>query len=115
VAPDETSATTDPAEDPPRDPGTGEPADEGAQGAGSFDLRGVVRQLTAPMIESLDTRLRGQIEAHVDQLLDEKVDAALADRLQTIDRAIADLSRSLDDLGRRLGALERAGEPDEAG
>lgn len=117
MAPDETSATTDPTEDPSRDPGTGGPADEGegAAGAGSFDLRGVVRQLTAPMIESLDTRLRGQIEAHVDQLLDEKVDAALADRLQTIDRAIADLSRSLDDLGRRLGALERAGEPDQEG
>jgi hypothetical protein len=92
--------------------------DDAAPGAGQgpFDLRGVVRQLTAPMIESLDARLRDQIEAHVDELLDQKVDSAIANRLQTIDRAIADLSRSVDELGRRLGALERADEPvDDAG
>ena len=96
MAPDET--TGPPEDDVPGDPadasGTGgadgQPAGEGS---GPFDLRGVVRQLTAPMIESLDARLRDQIEAHVDQLLDAKLEAALADRLQTIDRAIADLSR----------------------
>jgi hypothetical protein len=82
---------------------------EGPSGKGrdeGFDLKGIVRQLTAPMIESLDTRLRDQIEEHVDELLTDKIDAALADRLSTVDRAIADLSRSLDALERRLAALE---------
>ena len=66
--------------------------------AGGFDLKSVLRQLTTPMVESLDSRLRDQIEAHVDELLDEKVDAAIRDRLSTLDRAVADLSRSLDQL-----------------
>jgi hypothetical protein len=68
----------------------------------AFDLKGIVRQLTAPMIESLDTRLRDQIEAHVDELLDDKVERALADRLRTVDRAIADLSRSIAELEQRV-------------
>jgi hypothetical protein len=71
-----------------------------------FDLKGIVRQLTAPMIESLDTRLRDQIEAHVDELLTEKIDAALADRFRTVDRAIADLSRSIAALEERLGSAD---------
>jgi DNA-binding transcriptional MerR regulator len=85
-------------------------SDQGPSSKGrdeGFDLKGIVRQLTAPMIESLDTRLRDQIEEHVDELLTEKIDAALADRLSTVDRAIADLSRSLDALERRLAALEQ--------
>ena len=45
--------------------GTGRDAD-------GFDLRGIVKQFTAPMIESLDARLREQVEAHVDALLDAK-------------------------------------------
>ena len=81
--------------------------------ADGFDLRGIVKQFTAPMIESLDARLREQVEAHADALLDQKVDAAVADRLATIERAIADLSRSIAALERRLEALERAGAPDE--
>ena len=84
--------------------------DDGATSKGpdeGFDLKGIVRQLTAPMIESLDTRLRDQIEAHVDELLTEKLEAALADRFSTVDRAIADLSRSLDALDRRFGAHEQ--------
>jgi hypothetical protein len=82
-----------------------EPGGDGAAGKGpeeSFDFKGIVRQLTAPMIESLDTRLRDQIEAHVDELLTEKLDAALADRFLTVDRAIADLSRSIAAIEQRL-------------
>jgi hypothetical protein len=82
-----------------------EPGDDGAAAKGpeeGFDFKGIVRQLTAPMIESLDTRLRDQIEAHVDELLTEKLDAALADRFLTVDRAIADLSRSIEALEERL-------------
>ena len=101
----------------PPDPRGPPDADTGAnESQEGFDLKGIVRQLTAPMIESLDTRLRDQIEAHVDELLTEKVDAALAARLSTVDRAIADLSRSLEDLERRLGSREREGTSgDDAG
>ena len=74
---------------------------EGAR-SGNFDLKGLLRQLTTPMVESLDTRLRDQVEAHVDELLGPKVDAAIRDRLSTLDRAVADLSRSLEELERRL-------------
>ncbi|HUD69127.1 MAG TPA: hypothetical protein VMQ40_02700 [Acidimicrobiales bacterium] len=103
------SAASDPATEDER-ASAQQPGDDGASRKAaddSFDLKGIVRQLTAPMIESLDTRLRDQIEAHVDELLTEKLDAALADRLSTVDRAIADLSRSIDALERRLGAHEK--------
>jgi len=92
-------------------------ADAGAEGQGAGkagaegnDLRGILRQLTAPMIESLDTRLRDQVEVHVDELLGPKVDAAIADRLQTIDRAIAGLSRALAELEQRVTSLEGGAE-----
>jgi hypothetical protein len=106
-----TSAGTNGASD-----GSGGGADAGARATGSgrdgdgFDLKGIVRQFATPMLESLDTRLREQVEAHVDQLLTTKLDAALADRLQTIDRAIAHLSRSVDDLEQRVSALEHGDE-----
>ncbi len=103
------SAASRPASEDERE-STQQPGDDGASSKATddgFDLKGIVRQLTAPMIESLDTRLRDQIEAHVDELLTEKLDAALADRLSTVDRAIADLSRSIDALERRLGAHEK--------
>jgi hypothetical protein len=96
---------------------TDDASEEGAPGAERghegepFDLRGIVRQFTAPMIESLDARLREQVEAHADALLDDKVNAAVSDRLATIERAIADLSRTLDALEQRLSTLEQAGSP----
>jgi len=51
------------------------------------------------------------VEAHADALLDEKVSAAVSDRLATIERAIADLSRAVEALERRLSALEQSGVP----
>ena len=104
------AAADDAAASPARDPATDDAG--GAEPESGFDLKGIVRQLTAPMIESLDTRLRDQIEAHVDELLQEKIEAAVADRLSTVDRAIADLSRSLEELDRRLGSHERHGDED---
>jgi hypothetical protein len=82
----------------------------GRRGAGQ-DLRSILRQLTSPVVESLDARLRDQIEAHVDELMDEKIAAALRDRLSTLDRAIADLSRSLGELEHRVEAIERGSDP----
>jgi hypothetical protein len=107
------ATTHDEGTDDQTDEATGEDtsgATSGREGE-SFDLRGIVRQFTAPMIESLDARLREQVEAHADALLDEKVNAAVSDRLATIERAIADLSRSLEAIERRVSALEQAGTP----
>jgi len=106
--PDATTGARD--ADRASEPGTDDPASKG--GDEGFDLKGIVRQLTAPMIESLDSRLRDQIEAHVDELLDKKLDAALTARFATVDRAIADLSRSIEALDRRFGAHD---EDDDAG
>lgn len=92
------------------DASDGEPRGTGTGGE-RFDLRAALKQLTSPMLESLDARLREQVEAHADELLQGKVDAAVADRLSTVDRAIADLSRALQRLERRVEALERNGEP----
>lgn len=95
--PDVTPSDDDAAEDEPRD---------------GVDLRGILRQLTAPMIESLDSRLKDQVEAHVDELLAAKVDAAVAARLATIDAAIAHLTSQLDAVERRVAAIETADEVD---
>jgi hypothetical protein len=114
-ASDQATASTTVNEDAGATEPDGDPDTTGAGTGGrdgdTFDLRGIVRQFTAPMIESLDARLREQVEAHADALLDEKVDAAVSDRLATIERAIADVSRSLAAIDRRLAALEHAGEP----
>ena len=111
-----TSTTRGANEDPDAQAADGEREPSG-DGAGreheAFDLRGMVRQFTAPMIESLDARLREQVEAHVDELLDAKVEAALSARLATIERAIADLSKSLSAVEQQLLDLQRAGEPED--
>lgn len=109
----------DPATDDPGAPTTDTPGQEDADGAtdedagrrgAGQDLRSILRQLTSPMVESLDARLRDQIEAHVDELLDEKIAAALRDRLSTLDRALADVSRSLEALEHRVASIERASD-----
>jgi hypothetical protein len=106
-------ARTDDATDESADPagGRGHTTGGGARDGDRLDLKGIVRQFAQPMLESLDARLREQVEAHADLVVSEKVDQAVADRLSTIDRAIADLSRSLEALDQRLAALERSTEP----
>jgi hypothetical protein len=106
----------DRAEQPDAEPGAADGASAGARrsGAGArddedadrVDLKGIFRQLTAPMVESIDSRLREQVETHVDALLTTKVEAAVSDRLATVNRAIADLSRAVEDLERRVSELE---------
>lgn len=58
------------------------------------DLVARLKQLTAPLVESLDNRLGGQIDRRVD----ERVEALLRDRLAVIERAIADLDRAVREL-----------------
>ena len=66
------------------------------------DLRARLKHLTQPFVDSLDSRLREQIDRRVDDRVDERVqalvDEALAARLSVIERAIADIDRTLKDL-----------------
>jgi len=62
------------------------------------DLKSRLKQLAQPIVDSLDSRLREQVDARVDQ----RVEASLSARLSVIERAIADLDRSLRDLKERL-------------
>ncbi|NNN08402.1 MAG: hypothetical protein HKL85_04320 [Acidimicrobiaceae bacterium] len=62
------------------------------------DLLARLKNLAQPLVDSLDSRLRDQ----VDRRVDERVDASLASRLSVIERAIADLDRSLKELEGRL-------------
>lgn len=58
------------------------------------DLLARLKNLAQPVLESLDSRLRDQIDRRVD----ERVDATLAARLAVIERAIADLDRAVKEL-----------------
>jgi hypothetical protein len=66
------------------------------------DLRNRLKNLTQPLVDSLDTRLRDQIDRRVDDRVDERVqtlvDEALTARLSVIERAIADIDRALKEL-----------------
>ena len=62
------------------------------------DLRERLKAFAQPFVDSLDSKLRDQVDARVDQ----RVDATLAARLAVIERAIADLDRSLKELEARL-------------
>ncbi len=64
----------------------------------SHELRDRLKQLAQPLVDSLDSRLRDQ----VDRRVDERVDTATAARLAVIERAIADLDRAVRELQRRL-------------
>jgi len=60
----------------------------------SGEIKDFLRQLAAPVIDSLDTKLREQI----DQRVEERVNEVLSTRLAVLERAIADLDRAVRDL-----------------
>lgn len=60
----------------------------------SQDLKSRIKQMTQPIVDSLDARLSAQVDKRVDQ----RVDDTLKDRLSVIERAIADLDRSVNEL-----------------
>jgi hypothetical protein len=66
------------------------------------DLRGRLKNLTQPLVDSLDSRLRDQVDRRVDDKIDGRVEQlveeALSARLSVIERAIADIDRALKDL-----------------
>ena|SRR5579863_3682502 len=88
----------DTAEEEPHQ--SGDPTD--AFGEKVQDLRNRLKHLTQPFVDSLDTRLRDQIDRRVDDRVDDRVqtlvDEALSARLAVIERAIADLDRALKEL-----------------
>lgn len=62
------------------------------------DLKERLKQLTQPLVDSIDARMRKQVDTHVDQALDQRIAAALDARLAVIERAIADLDRAVKEL-----------------
>ena len=61
------------------------------------DFREWVKQFTQPLVDSVDSRLRKQIDDRVDQ----HIEATLATRLSVLERAVADLDRALKELQER--------------
>lgn len=72
--------------------------EETSDGAKNQDLKSRLKQITQPIVDSLDARLTAQVDKRVVQ----RVDEVLKDRLAVIERAIADLDRALHDLQDRL-------------
>ena len=66
------------------------------------DLLARIKHLAQPLVDSLDSRLRDQ----VDRRVDERVDATLSSRLSVIERAIADLDRAIKELQERPGSSD---------
>jgi hypothetical protein len=61
------------------------------------DLLARLKHLAQPLVDSIDSRLRDQIDRRVD----ERVSESLASRLSVIERAIADLDRAVKGLQQR--------------
>lgn len=63
------------------------------------EIRRRLKQMTQPLVDTLDTRLREQVDRRVDERVDQRiediVDDAIAARLSVIERAIADLDRAV--------------------
>ncbi|NNN02542.1 MAG: hypothetical protein HKL87_00850 [Acidimicrobiaceae bacterium] len=62
------------------------------------DLRQKLKSFAQPLVDSVDARLRDQVDSRVD----ERVRETMSDRLSVIERAIADLDRRVRDLETRL-------------
>lgn len=66
--------------------------------AKSQDLKARFKQITQPLVDTLDSRLSSQVDKRVDQ----RVDEVLKDRLAILERAVADLDRHVHELQARL-------------
>ncbi len=67
------------------------------------DLKARIKQITQPIVDSLDSRLSAQVDKRVDQ----RVDETLKDRLAVIERAVADLDRTVHELEARLRVRDK--------
>ena len=62
------------------------------------DLLQKLKSYTQPLVDSVDSKLRSQVDGRVDQ----KVEEILKDRLAELERAVADLARSVKEIEDRL-------------
>ena len=62
------------------------------------DLLQKLKSYTQPLVDSVDSKLRSQVDGRVDQ----KVEEILKDRLAVLERAVADLARSDKEIEDRL-------------
>jgi len=62
------------------------------------DLLQRLKTYTQPLVDSVDSKLRSQVDGRVDQ----KVEEILKDRLAVLERAVADLARSVKAIEDRL-------------
>ena len=62
------------------------------------DLLQKLKSYTQPLVDSVDSKLRSQVDGRVDQ----KVEEILKDRLAVLERAVADLARSVQEIEDRL-------------
>ncbi len=62
------------------------------------DLLQKLKSYTQPLVDSVDSKLRSQVDGRVDQ----KVEEILKDRLAVLERAVADLARSVKEIEDRL-------------
>ncbi|HEY1826127.1 MAG TPA: hypothetical protein VGG21_09240 [Acidimicrobiales bacterium] len=74
----------------------------------SQDILARIKQITQPLVESVDSRLSAQVDKRVDQRVEETV----IDRLSVIERAIADLDRAVRGLQDRFGDEPETPEAD---
>jgi hypothetical protein len=79
-------------------------SDDDTNNFSAHDLKARLKQITQPLVDSLDSRLRAQVDSRVDQ----RVDETMKDRLSVIERAIGDLDRSVHELQDRLKDLEKS-------
>ena len=61
------------------------------------DLKDALRQLTAPVIDSVESKINEQINERIDTALNEKIEQ----RLALLERAVADLDRAVRALEQR--------------
>ena len=66
------------------------------------EIRDMFKHLAQPVIDNIDGRLRGQIDTRVD----ERVTELLTDRLSVLERALADVDRTVRKLQGRLDLLD---------
>jgi hypothetical protein len=62
------------------------------------DILARLKQMTEPLVASLDARLGGQVDKRVDK----RVEESFKDRLTVIERAIGDLDRAVAELREKL-------------
>jgi hypothetical protein len=62
------------------------------------EIKERLRQLSQPLVDNLDARLARQVDAYLEAHLAERVEALVAARLAVIERALADLDRTLREL-----------------